>query len=168
MFGKAMQLHFHLPPARSLVRLWARSRPSAREVGGISDDLSASVRRNAGQRRGKPLRASRSAAEASPSGIAPSRTRGQQLGSVETSILRVVIDGAASGEGLSMEVYMYAENSPWPRSCRPGQEPVVAGSSCCARRGQARRSLVTQFLLAGQIGTAYRRFGEVAWRPSRF
>ena len=169
--GKAMQLHFHLPPARSLVRLWREKQTKRKgEWVDISDDLS-SFRQTVMQVNadGKPLRGIEVGSGGfAIRGIAPVKdSSGRQLGSVETlESFESVIAGAASGEGQSMVVYMNAENlSVATELQNPDKNPVVGGKFVLVTPTEDKRveGLVTpDFLLAGQKGTAYKRFGDVA------
>jgi methyl-accepting chemotaxis protein len=169
--GKAMQLHFHLPPARSLVRLWREKQTKRNgEWVDISDDLSSFrqtvLQVNAG---GKPLQGVEVGSGGfAIRGIAPVLdANGKQLGSVETlESFESVIAGAASGAGQSMVVYMNAENLSVATALQnPEKNPVVGEKFVLVTPTEDRRveSLVTlDFLQQGQQGTAYKRFGDVA------
>jgi methyl-accepting chemotaxis protein len=171
MSGKAMQLHFHVPPARSLVRLWREKQTKRKgEWIDISDDLS-SFRQTVMQvnANGKPLQGIEVGSGGfAIRGIAPvTDENGRQLGSVETlESFESVIEGAASGEGRSMAVYMNAENlSVATELQNPEKNPVVGEKFVLVTpTGDGRiETLVTLgFLQQGQQGTAYSRFGDVA------
>ncbi len=169
--GKAMQLHFHLPPARSLVRLW-RDKQTRRdgEWVDISDDLT-SFRQTVVQvnTNGKPLQGVEVGSGGfAIRGIAPVVDRdGRQLGSVETlESFASVIAGAASGEGQSMVVYMNAENLSVATALQnPEKNPLVGDKFVLVTPTEDGRveSLVTlDFLQQGQQGTVYDRFGDLA------
>ena len=169
--GKAMQLHFHLPPARSLVRLWREKQTKRNgEWVDISDDLS-SFRQTVLQvnAEGKPLQGVEVGSGGfAIRGIAPVLDAdGKQLGSVETlESFESVIAGAASGAGQSMVVYMNAENLSVATALQnPEKNPVVGEKFVLVTPTEDRRveNLVTlEFLQQGQQGTAYKRFGDVA------
>jgi methyl-accepting chemotaxis protein len=169
--GKAMQLHFHLPKARSLVRLW-RDKQTKRggEWVDISDDLT-SFRQTVVQVNtdGKPLQGIEVGSGGfAIRGIAPVVDgSGQQLGSVETlESFESVIAGAASGQGQSMVVYMNAENLSVATALQnPEKNPLVADKFVLVTPTEDGRveSLVTpDFLQRGQQGTVYDRFGDLA------
>jgi methyl-accepting chemotaxis protein len=169
--GKAMQLHFHLPKARSLVRLW-RDKQTRRdgEWVDISDDLT-SFRQTVVQvnTNGKPLQGVEVGSGGfAIRGIAPVVDRdGRQLGSVETlESFASVIAGAASGEGQSMVVYMNAENLSVATALQnPEKNPLVGDEFVLVTPTEDGRveSLVTlDFLQQGQQGTVYDRFGDLA------
>ncbi len=169
--GKAMQLHFHLPPARSLVRLWREKQTKRNgEWVDISDDLS-SFRQTVLQvnAEGKPLQGVEVGSGGfAIRGIAPVLDAGgKQLGSVETlESFESVIAGAASGAGQSMVVYMNAENLSVATALQnPEKNPVVGEKFVLVTPTEDRRveNLVTlEFLQQGQQGTAYKRFGDMA------
>jgi len=169
--GKAMQLHFHLPAARSLVRLW-REKQTRRggEWVDISDDLT-SFRETVVlvNTNGKPLRGVEVGSGGfAIRGIAPVMDAdGKQLGSVETlESFESVIVGAASGEGQSMVVYMNADNlSVATELQNPEKNPLIGDKFVLVTPTEDGRveSLVTpDFLLKGQQGTVYDRFGDLA------
>ena len=169
--GKAMQLHFHLPPARSLVRLWRDKQTKRKgEWVDISDDLSSFrqtvLKVNAD---GKPIQGIEVGSGGfAIRGIAPVKdAAGKQLGSVETlESFESVIQGAASGEGQSMVVYMNAENLSVATALQnPEKNPVVGDKFVLVTPTEDGlvESLVTlDFLLQGQQGTTYHRFGDTA------
>jgi methyl-accepting chemotaxis protein len=171
MSGKAMQLHFHIPPARSLVRLWREKQTKRKgEWVDISDALS-SFRQTVMQvnANGKPLQGIEVGSGGfAIRGIAPvTDENGRQLGSVETlESFESVIEGAASGAGRSMAVYMNAENlSVATELQNPEKNPIVGEKFVLVTPTEDGRieALVTpDFLLQGQRGTAYSRFGDVA------
>jgi methyl-accepting chemotaxis protein len=171
MSGKAMQLHFHVPPARSLVRLWREKQTKRKgEWVDISDDLS-SFRQTVMQvnANGKPLKGIEVGSGGfAIRGIAPvTNDGGRQLGSVETlESFESVIQGAASGEGRSMAVYMNAENlSVATELQNPEKNPVVGEKFVLVtptEDGRVEALVSLDFLLQGQQGTAYSRFGDVA------
>lgn len=169
--GKAMQLHFHLPPARSLVRLW-RDKQTKRngEWVDISDDLSAFrqtvLRVNAD---GKPLQGIEVGSGGfAIRGIAPVKdSQGRQLGSVETlESFEAVIEGAATGKDQSMVVYMNADNLSVATALQdPEKNPVVGERFVLvtpSADGKIEGLVTLDFLLQGQKRTAYSRFGDVA------
>ena len=169
--GKAMQLHFHLPKARSLVRLW-RDKQTRRggEWVDISDDLT-SFRQTVVQVNtdGKPLQGVEVGSGGfAIRGIAPVvDAQGRQLGSVETlESFESVIAGAASGQGQSMVVYMNAENlSVATELQNPEKNPLVGDGFVLVTPTEDGRveSLVTpDFLERGKQGTVYDRFGDLA------
>ena len=169
--GKAMQLHFHLPKARSLVRLWREKQTKRKgEWVDISDDL-ASFRQTVVQVNtdGKPLQGVEVGSGGfAIRGIAPVlNAQGKQLGSVETlESFEAVIQGAASGPGQSMVVYMNADNLPVATELQnPDKNPLVGDRFVLVTPTQDKRveNLVTlDFLLQGQQKTSYARFGDVA------
>ncbi len=169
--GKAMQLHFHLPKARSLVRLW-RDKQTKRggEWVDISDDLT-SFRETVVQVNtdGKPIKGIEVGSGGfAIRGIAPVvDADGNQLGSVETlESFESVIAGAASGEGQSMVVYMNAANLSVATALQnPEKNPLVGDQFVLVTPTEDGRveSLVTvDFLQQGQQGTVYNRFGDLA------
>ncbi|UTF49705.1 methyl-accepting chemotaxis protein [Desulfomicrobium sp. ZS1] len=169
--GKAMQLHFHLPKARSLVRLW-REKQTKRggEWVDISDDLT-SFRETVVQVNtdGKPIKGIEVGSGGfAIRGIVPVvDADGKQLGSVETlESFESVIAGAASGEGQSMAVYMNAANLSVATALQnPEKNPLVGDEFVLVTPTEDGRveSLVTpDFLLQGQQKTVYNRFGDLA------
>ncbi len=169
--GKAMQLHFHLPKARSLVRLW-REKQTRRggEWVDISDDLT-SFRETVVQvnTNGKPIKGIEVGSGGfAIRGIAPVVDGdGNQLGSVETlESFESVIAGAASGEGQSMVVYMNADNLSVATALQnPEKNPLVGDEFVLVTPTEDGRveSLVTpDFLRQGRQGTVYDRFGDLA------
>jgi methyl-accepting chemotaxis protein len=169
--GAAMRLHFHLPPARSLVRLW-RDKQTRRngEWVDISDDLSSFrqtvLKVNAD---GKPLQGIEVGSGGfAIRGIAPVLDGdGRQLGSVETlESFESVIKGAASGEGQTMIVYMNADNLSVATALQdPEKNPVVGDRFVLVtptEEGRVEQLVTPEFLTAGQQGTTYQRFGDVA------
>lgn len=131
--GKRLQLHFHLPNARSLLRLWREKQ--ARRDGqwvDVSDDLS-SFRQTVVDinRDGQPL-----------SGIEPGRggfavrglapvvaADGRRLGSVEALVdFDQVLTSLQGQSGLSMQLYMNAALLPITTRLRdPEKYPVLDG-----------------------------------------
>ena len=169
--GSAMRLHFHLPPARSLVRLW-RDKQTKRngEWVDISDDLS-SFRKTVLQvnAEGKPLQGIEvGSAGFAIRGIAPVlNADGKQLGSVETlESFKSVIDDAASGEGQTMIVYMNADNLSVATALQdPKNNPIVGERFVLVtptEDGRVEKLITPEFLVKGQKGTTYERFGDVA------
>jgi len=169
--GKAMQLHFHLPKARSLVRLW-REKQTRRggEWVDISDDLTSFretvvlVNTNGKALQGVEVGSGGFAIR----GIAPvMNANGEQLGSVETlESFESVIAGAASGEGQSMVVYMSADNLPVATELQnPEKNPLVGDKFVLVtptKDGRVESLVTADFLLQGQQGTVYDRFGDLA------
>ena len=169
--GKAMQLHFHLPPARSLVRLW-REKQTKRNGDwvDISDDL-ASFRQTVVQvnSSGKALRGVEVGSGGfAIRGISPVvDAAGKQLGSVETlESFESVIAGAASGEGQSMVVYMNAESLPVATELQNAEKNPVIGNKFVlvtpTEDGKVEELVTVDFLLQGQQKTSYARFGNLA------
>lgn len=169
--GKAMQLHFHLPKARSLVRLW-REKQTKRggEWVDISDDLT-SFRETVVlvNTNGKPIKGIEVGSGGfAIRGIAPVvDADGKQLGSVETlESFESVIAGAASGEGQSMVVYMNAANLSVATALQnPEKNPLVGDKFVLVtptEDGRVEGLVTPEFLLQGQQGTVYKRFGDVA------
>ena len=169
--GKSMQLHFHLPKARSLVRLW-REKQTKRdgEWVDISDDLT-SFRETVVQvnTNGKPIKGIEVGSGGfAIRGIAPVvDADGKQLGSVETlESFEAVIAGAASGEGQSMVVYMNAANLSVATALQnPEKNPLVGDKFVLVtptEDGRVEGLVTSDFLLKGQQGTVYERHGDVA------
>ncbi|PKN42965.1 MAG: hypothetical protein CVU60_04025 [Deltaproteobacteria bacterium HGW-Deltaproteobacteria-18] len=169
--GKAMQLHFHLPKARSLVRLW-REKQTKRggEWVDISDDLTA-FRETVVQvnTNGKPIKGIEVGSGGfAIRGIAPVvDASGKQLGSVETlESFESVIAGAASGAGQSMVVYMNAANLSVATALQnPEKNPLVGDKFVLVtptEDGRVEGLVTPEFLLQGQQGTVYERFGDMA------
>ena len=169
--GKAMQLHFHMPKARSLVRLW-REKQTKRggEWVDISDDLT-SFRATVVQVNtdGKPIKGIEVGSGGfAIRGIAPVvDADGKQLGSVETlESFEAVIAGAASGEGQSMVVYMNAANLSVATALQnPEKNPLVGDKFVLVtptEDGRVEGLVTSDFLLKGQQGTVYERHGDVA------
>jgi methyl-accepting chemotaxis protein len=169
--GKVMQLHFHLPKARSLVRLW-REKQTKRggEWVDISDDLT-SFRETVVQVNtdGKPIKGIEVGSGGfAIRGIAPIvDADGKQLGSVETlESFESVIAGAASGEGQSMVVYMNVGNlSVATELQNPEKNPLVGDKFVLVtptEEGRVEGLVTLDFLLQGQQKTVYDRFGDLA------
>jgi methyl-accepting chemotaxis protein len=112
--GVKSQLHFHLPPARSLLRVWREKQ--ARRDGkwiDVSDDLS-SFRNTVLDinREGKPLRGIEPGRGGfAVRGLAPVKAAdGRLLGSVETLVnFSQIFDSLSHQVGLSARLYMNAD-----------------------------------------------------------
>ena len=169
--GKAMELHFHLPNGRSLARMW-RDKQTKRDGQwvDISDDISSfrktvmEVNKDGRSVRGVELGSGGFAIR----GIVPVRdAKGRHLGSVETlESFNSVIQGAASGPGQSIVVYMNAEFLPITTALQdPAKNPVIDDKYVLVTPSQDGRleGLVSpEFLRKGQQGITHARFGNTA------
>lgn len=169
--GQAMQLHFHLPNGRSLVRLWREKQTRRDGVWvDISDDISGfrqtvmEVNKNGQALRGVEVGSGGFAIR----GIAAVQDEdGRQLGSVETlESFESVIAGAASGQGQSMVVYMNAEFLPVATALQdPEKNPVLDNRFVLvtpSESGHVERLVTVDFLARGQTSPVYERYGSTA------
>jgi len=169
--GKAMQLHFHLPKARSLVRLWRDKQTKKKgEWVDISDDLS-SFRKTVVQVNtdGKPVQGVEVGSGGfAIRGIVPVvDASGKQLGSVETlESFDSVVEGAASGPGQSMVVYMNTDNLSIATALQnPEKNPVIGDKFVMvtpSKDGGVERLVTPEFLEQGRSAVIYERFGSTA------
>lgn len=131
--GTKSQLHFHLPPARSLLRVW-REKQAKRDGKwvDVSDDL-ASFRNTVLDinRDGKPLRGIEPGRGGfAVRGLAPvNDPDGRRLGSVETLVdFSHIFDSLSGQAGLSARLYMNAELLEITTRLRdPEKYPVLDG-----------------------------------------
>jgi len=172
VFGKNLELHFHLPTARSLVRLW---RPKNVKKGegwiDVSDDLKsfrptvievnqtgAAVKGIEVGRGGFAIR-----------GLAPVKDKsGRQLGSVESlaDFDAVLKSASGGGDAQTMALYMNAGLTKIATILGdPAKNPVVDGSFVLVTGTRDKRveALVTgPFLSRGAAGLAIEEKGETA------
>ena len=170
MGGSKFQLHYHLPNARSLVRLW-RDKQVTRDGKklDVSDDIS-SFRPTVidVNRTGKPIMGIELGEGGfAIRGIAPVRNaQGKQLGSVEVlSEFAPILQGASKG-GQQMLIYMNAEFLKITAALRnPAKNPVldnkfvlVSGS----REKEVEKLVTPEFLTKGQTALTLSRHGDLA------
>lgn len=131
VYGSSAQIHFHVPPARSLVRMW-RERQAKRDGKwvDVSDDL-ASFRNTVLDinRDGKPIKGIEPGRGGfTVRGLAPVIGQdGKQLGSVEVLVgFNEVLRALNAQEGLMSRVYMNAELLQITTKLRdPSKYPVI-------------------------------------------
>ncbi len=169
--GKPMELHFHLNNGRSLVRMW-RDKQTKRDGKwiDISDDIS-SFRQTVMEvnRLGQPVQGVELGSGGfAIRGIAPIKGGdGRQLGSVETlESFESVVQGAASGPGQSIVVYMNAEYLPITTALQDRDKNPLVGDTFVlvtpSQDGELERLVSLEFLRTGQREIAYTRIGGKA------
>jgi hypothetical protein len=131
--GKAFQLHFHLPNARSLLRAWRKQQVKRDGVWmDVSDDLTSfrqtvlDVNQTGKTVEGIELGRGGFAIR----GLAPVRDEyGKQLGSVEVLLdFAPILKAAAEGEGRQLLLYMNADRLSIARNLNdPAKYPVTDG-----------------------------------------
>ncbi|WP_243360701.1 methyl-accepting chemotaxis protein [Fundidesulfovibrio terrae] len=170
MDGRKFQLHYHLPNARSLVRLWRDKQVTRNgQKLDISDDISSfrptviDVNRTGKSVKGIELGEGGFAIR----GVAPVKNaQGRQLGSVEVlAEFDPILKGVAAS-GVRMLLYMNSEFLPITAALRdPAKNPVLGGKfvQVTALGDKEAEKLVTPELLAsGQKALSIERHGETA------
>jgi len=170
MGGRKVQLHYHLPNARSLVRLW-RDKQVTRDGQklDVSDDISKfrptvlDVNRSGKAVMGIELGEGGFAIR----GVAPVKNAaGKQLGSVEILTDFDPILQGASGSGTRLLLFMNSEFLNITGSLRdPAKNPVLDGKFVLVSGLQEKEALklvTSQFLAEGQKGLTLVRHGDVA------
>ena len=170
MGGRKVQLHYHLPNARSLVRLW-RDKQVTRDGQkmDISDDISKfrptvlDVNRTGKAVMGIELGEGGFAIR----GVAPVKNAaGKQLGSVEILTDFGPILQGASGSGTRLLLFMNSEFLNITASLRdPAKNPVMDGKFVLVsglKEKEALKLVTGKFLAEGQKGLAMARHGDVA------
>ena len=170
MDGRKFQLHYHLPNARSLVRLWRDKQVTRNgQKMDISDDISKfrptviEVNRTGKSVMGIELGEGGFAIR----GVAPVRNAaGKQLGSVEVLTDFDPILKGASSSGARLLLFMNSEFLEITASLRdPAKNPVLDGKFVLVSGGkekEAAKLVTAQFLTQGQKGLALARHGDVA------
>ncbi|MGX7949341.1 methyl-accepting chemotaxis protein [Oleidesulfovibrio alaskensis] len=168
--GRKMQLHYHLPNGRSLVRLWRKKQVQRNGVWtDVSDDISSfrntvlDVNRTGNPVQGIELGRGGFVVR----GVAPVKgPDGKALGSVETLVPFDPILEASSGHGTSLSLFMNKDQLSVARSLNDPQKYPLTGDSFVLVSGHDNAALLedvdTQLLEEGKTGLAVRRHGTQA------
>lgn len=166
--GSKMQLHFHLPNGRSLVRLWRdkQTRVSGKWVD-ISDDLSSfrptvmDVNRDGRAVKGIELGSGGIAIR----GVVPVKSDGRQLGSVEVLQSFSPILASAIEEGsVEMVLYINADQLSIATALQdPEKNPRIGGFvRVTAPKDKSIEEYVTEeLLIAGRQGSTFENHGSL-------
>ena len=162
VYGKSFRIHFHLPPARSLVRLWKKSQ-------NVSDDLSSFRNTILTISKGdhKPITGIEIGRGGfAIRGIAPILDRtGKYLGSVEVlSTTLPWVKYSITGKGEAISLFMNKEFLPIATRCRDSSKHPPLGDEfiwiSSTDKNLSRQVLTPAFLHKGKQGLVTSRAGN--------